>query len=111
MCDAVAKLPKVPECRKAGMCVCKPENKPRLRFRNALYAKVKAHFKPNTPDRSLLSEAFLVLKLEGRNLTTNEETCCFAHVGFALISPNRLTFQLMTLEEDPGELAPRPGQV
>ena len=111
MADAVCHLPKVAECRKAGVCVCKPETKPRLRFRNALYAVVKSHFKPNTPNRPLLTDGFLFLKLEGHNLTTDEESWCFAHVGFSLISPYRLTFQRMALEADPGELAPRPGRL
>ena len=111
MVGAVPALPKVHECKQAGICVCTPATRPRLRFRNALYGQVKAHFKPGTPERTKLSEAFIVFKLDGRNITTNEEQVVFAHVGFLLLSPYRLTFNRLTLHADPGELRPRPGRV
>ena len=110
MVGAVPELPKVHDCKKAGICVCMPATRPRLRFRNALYRQVKAQFKPGTPERTQLSEAFIVSKLDGRNITNDEAQVAFANVGFDLISPYMLTLNRLTLHAYPGELRQRAGR-
>ena len=111
MIAGVGRLTKIPECMKAGMCVCKPSTRHRLHFRNSVYSVLKSHFRPGTPNRSMLSDGYIIVKLTGQDNVTDDETCCYGHIGFALLSPYRMSFQSLVVQPDPGELAPRPGRL